>query len=111
MTKGELQKRESESSQRYKGKEERWCSQAAANEIVIEYTDWIFMWIYMWLNILWVLWSTGICGCGICTFGDFQIIIGHSLEQPDLTLCLVSLWAGGWLRWPPKISAWIILWF
>lgn len=39
MTKGELQKRESESSQRYKGKEERWCSQAAANEIVIEYTD------------------------------------------------------------------------
>lgn len=41
MTKGELRTRESEgtSSQRYKGKEERWCSQAAANEIVIEYTD------------------------------------------------------------------------
>lgn len=40
MTKGELRTRESEgtSSQRYKGKEERWCSQAAANKIVIEYS-------------------------------------------------------------------------
>lgn len=69
----------------------------AVREIPIGYTQKVSPKLNEWLEH-WASWR----GYGISILGDFQNFPGQGPGQPDLSLKLTLLQAGGWTCWPPE---------